>query len=218
MKENIIKYHNKKLIIFDMDGTLIDSGSIIANTINHVRVNSELSKMDDKILLENINNPDINSAKFFYEVDAFTPKHTQLFESYYEEHHLKDIILYDGIKELLENISQKSNAPTLTIATNASTSFAISMTKHLDIYRYFDYIIGADKVANHKPSPDMVNTVIDRYEFDKKEIVLIGDSYKDKMASDEAGIETILVNWGFTKFDDKHQVIKSVEELSNILV
>jgi phosphoglycolate phosphatase len=209
----------KKLIIFDMDGTLINSGNIIANTINHVRLNSGLSKMDDKILLENINNPDINSAEFFYEVDAFTPRHSELFESYYEEHHLEEIVLYDGIKELLEELSQKPNSPTLTIATNAHTNFAISMTKHLDINRYFDYIIGADKVANHKPAPDMVNEVINRYKFDKDEIILIGDSHKDKIASDKAGIETILVNWGFTKFDDKkYQVAQSVEELGSVLI
>jgi phosphoglycolate phosphatase len=50
-----------------MDGTLINSSTIISDTINYVRTNIGLSQMDQKTLLENINNPHINPAEFFYE-------------------------------------------------------------------------------------------------------------------------------------------------------
>ena len=69
----------KELIIFDMDGTLIDSGNVISNTINFVRTNLGLPLMPKEDLLKNINNPDINSAKFFYGTQAFTPEQTKLF-------------------------------------------------------------------------------------------------------------------------------------------
>jgi len=80
-----------------MDGTLINSGAIISNTINYVRINTGLKPMDSKILLENINNPNINPAKFFYNTDIFTPKHSKLFEEYYDANCLKLVELYDGI-------------------------------------------------------------------------------------------------------------------------
>jgi phosphoglycolate phosphatase len=130
-----------KSIIFDMDGTLIDSGNVIANAINHVRVNSGLDVMEKNYLLQNINNPHINTAQFFYGTDNFTNKHTQLFEDYYHKHCISDIRLYDGIEQLLEKL--KDNF-ILTIATNASTVFALQMTEHLNIQHYFKDIIGAD--------------------------------------------------------------------------
>jgi phosphoglycolate phosphatase len=211
---------NKKLIIFDMDGTLINSGNIIADTINYVRVQSGLELMEKKILLENINNPNINSAKFFYGIDAFTPKHIEQFESYYEEHHLKELVLYDGIKKLLEKLYHKKYI--LTIATNAHTNFAVSMTTHLGINRYFDFIIGADKVDKPKPNSQMIKKVIkeviknhNNIEFKLDDIVLIGDSHKDLMASKDADIECILVNWGFTKFNNSDENIETNQKIAN---
>ncbi len=56
----------KELIIFDMDGTLINSGNVITNTINFVRSNLGLEPIEKHIMLEQINNPDINSSEFFY--------------------------------------------------------------------------------------------------------------------------------------------------------
>ncbi len=205
---------NKKSIIFDMDGTLINSGNIIANTINHVRVNSGLEIMPKNVLLENINNPHINTAQFFYNVDKFTAKHTELFETYYEEHCVSDIVLYDGILELLESLNGKFN---LTIATNASTDFAIQMTKHLNIFDYFDDIIGADEVEKPKPSPDMLNILIDKYNYDKNHTVLVGDSHKDVMSANSAGIDSILVHWGFSNHNDD-EAVHTVKQLEDMLL
>ena len=199
----------QKAIIFDMDGTLINSGNIIANTINHVRVNSGLEAMDKKYLLENINNPHINSAEFFYGTEQFTDKHTKLFETYYEEHYISDIVLYDGITELLETI--KDNF-VLTIATNASTIFAIQMTQYLNIHHYFKDIIGADKVVKAKPHPDMLNVLIKKHNFDRNDTILVGDSHKDIISASSANISSILVNWGFTNYDkDALETVKELE-------
>lgn len=191
-----------------MDGTLINSGNIIANTINHVRIHSGLEAMDKIYLLQNINNPHINSAEFFYGTEQFTDKHTKLFEDYYEEHCVSDIILYDGIIKLLENLKGKFD---LTIATNASTIFAIQMTKHLNIKHYFKDIIGADKVKNAKPHPDMINILIKKHNFNRNNTILVGDSHKDVMSANSANIDSLLVNWGFTNHDK--DALETIEEL-----
>lgn len=211
----IIKLMKKqqKSIIFDMDGTLINSGNIIANTINHVRVHSGLEAMEKEYLLQNINNPHINSAEFFYGTDNFTKKHTKLFETYYEEHCVSDIVLYDGIIELLENIKDDF---ILTIATNASTVFAIQMTKHLKIHHYFTDMIGADKVAKAKPHPDMLNVLIQKHNFDINNTILVGDSQKDLMSATSANIDSILVNWGFTNHDEN--ALDNVSQLQDELL
>ena len=202
-----------KSIIFDMDGTLINSGNIIANTINHVRVNSGLNIMEKSYLLENINNPHINPAQFFYETEQFTPKHTELFETYYDEHCISDIELYDGIEKLLKVLKNKF---TLTIATNASTNFALQMTEHLDIQHYFKDIIGADKVEQSKPHPDMLNALIKKHNFNRNKTILVGDSHKDLLSANSANIGSILVNWGFTNHEED-EAVHTIEELEKRL-
>ncbi len=56
-----------RLIMFDMDGTLVNSSKAITNTINYVRENTGLHRLEDKYILEHINKPEINSAEFFME-------------------------------------------------------------------------------------------------------------------------------------------------------
>ena len=198
----------KELIIFDMDGTLIDSGDVISNTINYVRTNIGLDIMPKEELLTNINNPDINSAEFFYGTNAFTDEQTKLFGEYYDTNCISDIALYDGIKELLEEISQHF---TLSIATNASVEFAKKMIEHLDIDHYFDFIIGSNEVVTPKPHPEMLLSTVESLDIKIKHSILVGDSNKDKNAAIACEMDYILVNWGFTEHDCDSVISNTIE-------
>lgn len=199
---------NKQLIIFDMDGTLINSGDVITNTINFVRKNLDLETIPKDIMLKNLNNPDINSAEFFYGTSEFTPEQTELFGKYYDENCTKDISLYDGIYDLLESL--ENDGMTLSVATNASVEFARKMLKALDIEKFFSYVIGANMVKNHKPSPDMLEKTLEELSFDVNEAMLVGDSQKDIRAAKAINMDYTLVNWGFTEHEN---AINSIEEL-----
>jgi len=194
---------NKKLIIFDMDGTLIDSGDVITNTINFVRDNLGLKKIPKKEMLSQLNNPDINSSEYFYGTKSFTDEQTELFTQYYNENCIKDINLYSGIKELLESLQSNYR---LSIATNASRDFAVKMCQHLDIDHHFDLIVGASCVQNPKPSPDMLIKTLQELDIDHKHSILVGDSHKDIRAADAAQMDSILVNWGFSQYEEKNTV------------
>jgi len=204
---------NKQLIIFDMDGTLINSGDVITNTINYVRSNLGLEKISKDIMLAQLNNPDINAAEFFYGTSEFTPEQTELFTKYYDENCVKDISLYDGIYELLEFL--KTQNYTLSVATNASSTFAIKMLKSLDIYKFFSLVVGADMVENAKPKPDMLELTLEKLKFDVKDAVLVGDSLKDTRAAKAINMRYILVNWGFSKYENE---ISNIEDLKNKLI
>jgi len=204
----------KQLIIFDMDGTLINSGDVISNTINYVRTNLGLDIMPKEELLTNINNPDINSAEFFYGTSAFTDEQTKLFGEYYDNNCISDISLYDGIKELLEEINEHF---TLSIATNASVEFAKKMIEYLNIDHHFDYIIGANEVASPKPHPEMLLNTIESLNIEIKHSILIGDSNKDKNAAVACEMDYLLVNWGFTKHEED-SVISNTTELNRKLL
>jgi len=208
------KLSNKKLIIFDMDGTLIDSGDAISNTINFVRTNIGLEPMPKEQLLQNINNPDINSAKYFYGTSEFTPEQTELFGKYYDEHCVSDIQIYDGIKQL---VSELSNKYTLCVATNASKEFAVKMLESVEILEYFKIVIGSMCVKKPKPAPDMLLSICKQLNIKPQDAVLIGDSLKDKQAASSCNMECILVNWGFSNhlISDKN-VVTSVSQLYDI--
>ncbi|HIP12102.1 MAG TPA: HAD family hydrolase [Arcobacter sp.] len=197
-----------KLIIFDMDGTLIDSGNVITNTINYVRSNLGLESIDKNTMLEQLNNPDINSAEFFYGTSEFTDKQTELFTKYYDENCVNDIKLYDGIEELLKELKKDY---ILSVATNASQEFAKKMLDFLDISKYFNYVVGANMVSSPKPSPDMLLNTLEVLKVKKENAILIGDSQKDARAAKNSNMDFILVNWGFSE-EDKDGA-SSIEEL-----
>ena len=200
----------KELIIFDMDGTLIDSGDVITNTINFVRNNLGLEEIEKHIMLEQLNNPDINSAEYFYGTQEFTTQQTELFTEYYNKNCIKDIKLYEGIEELLNSLQKDFK---LTIATNASRDFAIRMIKHLNIDKYFDIVIGASCVAKPKPHPDMVLKTLNDLQIHHHKSILIGDSLKDIRAAQAANVDSILVDWGFSNYENHNDTIKSSNEL-----
>lgn len=200
-----------KTIIFDMDGTLIDSGDIIADTINYVRSHFDLQPLEKLDLLCNVNNPEIHPPLYFYEVETYSQKHIELFESFYHQNFMDKIRLYDGIFELL---SEFSNHFRYAIATNAHTLVAKNMVKHLKIDHHFEKIVGADDVKNAKPHPDMICKILQDLNLEKDDVFLIGDSKKDALAASNAGIDSLLVNWGFSEHDE---AISDISELKNIL-
>ena len=191
-----------------MDGTVVNTGTMIAKTINYVRKHMNLEPMPEKEMLQNLNDPDINGAEFFYGTKYFTDEQTKLFEEYYHENCIVGVELYDGMREPLDECSKKY---TLSIATNAHTDFAKKILSHLDVDNHFSMIIGADKVKKPKPHPEMVIKTMQKLMFDKKNAILIGDSLKDKQSAISAGIEYKLVNWGFSEHTEN--VIESIEEL-----
>ena len=89
------------------------------------------------------------------------------------------------------------------------------MLNHLEIENYFSSIVGYNDVEKPKPNPDMVNILLDKYSIKKQNAQLVGDSNKDIMAATNAGIEGILVNWGFSNYND---ALNSVEELEKKII
>ncbi len=199
-----------KLIIFDMDGTLVNSSKAITNTINYVRKNIGLTYLENNYILEKINDPDINSAQFFYETPNFTKEQISLFEEYYNKNCLIDLELYEGIKELIDDLK---NDFILTVATNANSQYAKKMLNYVGIGDYFPTILGYDSVINPKPHPEMINKILNKHNIVNTNAQLVGDSHKDIMAASKAGVDSILVNWGFS--NHKENAIETVTELKH---
>ena len=198
-----------------MDGTLINSSQVIANAINFVRGNMDLTPMEDDYILRSINEELINPAKHFYGIEAFEPIHEEWFSSYYSQNHDQEIELYEGIEDILEGL--KSKDAKLAIATNAYRISTLESLKHLEIYEFFDEIVTFDDVDKMgKPNPDMLFRVLDNLQIASNDSIFIGDSHKDRVASQRAKIDFLMVNWGFSEHDS--DVVDSTQKLHNILI
>ena len=201
-----------KYIIFDMDGTIIDSSAIISNSINYVRSKLGLPPMERKVILEAVNDTSIHRPKFFYGVEEYEPRHVEWFREYYSQNHHKETVLFTGIKELLEELRPHFR---YALATNAYKDSAMQILKHLDLEKYFDLIVCGDEVKHPKPAPDMIEKIVDHFGSKKNEIVLVGDGKTDEEAAKNAGIPFIKVNWGWQRYED---AVESVEELKERLL
>jgi phosphoglycolate phosphatase len=203
----------KELIIFDMDGTLVNSSLTIANAINHVRQNLGFEPMDQEYILKLVNDHTINPAQTFYHAKAFDQDHERWFSEYYTKNHDTELVLYDGIKELLDTLKDKGH--TLAVATNAYRGSTIESLTHLEVHEHFDAIACYDDVPQGKPHPDMLYKILDELGHRSHNALFIGDGPRDELASKRAEIDYIMVDWGFTDHTD---AVRTVEDLNKILL
>jgi phosphoglycolate phosphatase len=205
----------KELYIFDMDGTLINSAKVIVNAINYVRDNMGLAAMDDEFIIKSINEELVNPAQHFYGIEAFEPIHEEWFSSYYSQNHDTQIELYEGIDAILNGL--KSKDAKLAVATNAYRVSTMESLKHVGIYELFDEIVTFDDVNKMgKPHPDMLHRLLDNLQVASNHSIFIGDSHKDRIASQRANIDFLMVNWGFSDHEDN--VVDSTKKLYELLI
>lgn len=202
------------LAIFDMDGTLADSSVVLANAINYVRSKYNLKPLPKDEIIYQINNPECNYASYFYNKEFITAKDEEWFKEYYSRHHNSDLVLFDGVKEMLTKL--KGFGIKLAVATNAYRVSTLEALTHLEIENFFDEIVCFDDVKEPKPSPAMLFLLLERCKESSRSSIFIGDSQRDYLASKAANIEFVLVDF-VNKKDKPMQVAKKIEEFFSII-
>ncbi|PSM51673.1 phosphoglycolate phosphatase-like HAD superfamily hydrolase [Campylobacter blaseri] len=204
-----------KAIIFDMDGTLIDSKKAIEATINEMRKSIGLEpNLDSDFIVEIINNPEKNYIKEFYGLDSITIEQKINFEKSFRKNYDLYAKAYDGIKEMLEKCREKGYL--ITLASNAPKDSLQAILKKTGIIEYFDLIEGASKDTPQKPDPTMLNLVMKELKNEYGNNVkgcFVGDSIKDEEAAINAKMPYIQVTWGFGRDSNKYQNVSEVDKL-----
>jgi len=209
----------QKIVIFDMDGTLIDSKKDITISVNYVRkVNHNLPPLSEEFIVEAINMHERNLPYLFYKTETYEQRDRELFEKHYKKQCIEHPYLYEGVEEMLHTL--KANGVKMSVATNAPTLFAKTMLQHLQVADLFDEIVGADRVKASKPNPEMIELILRFYNFNKEsdKAWMIGDNSKDMQSGENAGIETIFVTWGFSSDGTYNTVVEEPKEILNIIL
>lgn len=209
----------KKIVIFDMDGTLIDSAHDITQSINHVRQTIYgLLPMENKHVVEAINAPSRNLAKIFYDTEIYEIRAKELFEEHYYDQCIRNVQAYEGIADLLEML--RFHSVHVGVATNAPSLFAKRMLSHLKLADHFSLIVGADMVDTPKPNPQMLDMILELHRFERgtDRAWMIGDNEKDLEAAKRAGITGIFAKWGFGSASSYENGISHPSELAGFIL
>ena len=213
----------KKLLIFDLDGTLIDTLEDLKNAVNyalkirkyHERTKEQIRRAIGngvaKLIARSI--PDGEANKDY--IDTLND-----FKKYYASHSVDFTIPYSGVLEALINL--KSQGYLLAVATNKLTEISRPLIE--GFYPHiFDYIQGDEPNMERKPSPMMVTSLCQRFNVSKDEAFYIGDTDVDMETAVNSGVDFVLVTYGYRTKNEllelcpNQPTIDSISELSDYL-
>jgi len=209
-------------LVFDLDGTLIDSRRDIATALNRLRTELRLPPL----ALDQVVTMVGEGAKVLVR-RALADWHGEptkailnRYLSYYEEVCLDTTVPYPGIGEMLAEL-----APTyrMAVLSNKGERLSVEILEGLDLAWRFKEILGGDSLPTRKPSPAGLNALADRFDVPVERLMLIGDSRIDAETARNAGCAFALVEWGFQRSPgadglDADLLVSSPEELVQKLV
>ncbi|MBL7685067.1 MAG: HAD-IA family hydrolase [Deltaproteobacteria bacterium] len=182
------------LILFDLDGTLINSKADIANAVNFSLAAEGFPTLPKATIESFVGHGLMNLIEDV--LGKPTPEEAkrvaQQFKIYYDAHLLDETTLYPGVREFLES---KAHHP-MGVVTNKPYGFSKKILEGLKIDHYFKWLIGGDSLPVQKPSPKMLDPIFESFPF-SADTLLVGDSQIDVDCGKAAGIRTCGVTYGY---------------------
>jgi phosphoglycolate phosphatase len=194
-------------LLFDLDGTLIDSKTDLANSINLMLADLGRSTLTEatiggfvgdgvRVLVRRcLTATDPNQQA---PDEALHARGIQLMHSHYANEMLKTTRLYPQVSETLAALDNKRKG----VVTSKEVRFTRIILEHFDIAHYFDAIIGGDTTPLRKPDPGPVLEAMKQLNSSASETVMIGDSENDVIAGKRAGTYTCAVSYGFRSAEE----------------
>ncbi len=186
---------NVKLVIFDLDGTLVNSSKDITNALNHAIKPHGFNPLTEEDTIKMVGDGLTRLVEKLLGPDNQHIKETVLnsFISYYTEH-LSDFSKpYPMVKETLAKLDKYKKA----VISNKREFLSKKLLHDLDLLRFFDTVLGSDSASEKKPSPEPIKKVLSSLKVIPEDAVIVGDSDNDILAGKKAGIKTIGVTYGY---------------------
>ena len=189
-------------IIFDLDGTLTDSGPGVVNSIKHALTKFDIDIPEDEKLYRFIGTPLVDSFKKYY---SFSNEQAELAVKYYREYFTEKGIyensLYPGIHDLLKNLHEFGCC--LNIATLKPKIYTDRVLQHFGIADYFTHSLGPELDETQKDKIQIISELLTLLnQTNKNRCVMIGDTKYDVLAARQNGIYSIAVTYGYGSNDE----------------
>ena len=210
----------KKLVIFDLDGTLLDTIADLAESANHALKQLGYPTRDVEKIRTFVGNG-VNKLLFRALPDEEKTEENMMrmrthFVPYYDAHNADLSAPYPGIVALLEELQAKGLR--MAVASNKYQEATVKLVKHYFPMIDFVEVLGQREGINVKPDPTIVFDILQKAGVSKEETLYVGDSGVDMQTAINAGVDAIGVTWGFrprTELEDFHPMglIDQAEEL-----
>ena len=184
-----------KTLILDFDGTLADTKKSIVETMKIVAEDFKIKDFDEQLIKSLIGLPlRTTFEKVFLLDEKLIQEATLVYRKHYNEIAIDTITFFDGVKETLLDFHQ--NGINLTVASSKGKESLVKILKKQGIYDVFSFVGGEEDALNKKPSPDIVNLIIDTFKYQPQECLVVGDTIFDIEMGQRAGLDTCGVTYG----------------------
>ncbi|MDY0191245.1 MAG: HAD-IA family hydrolase [Desulfuromonas sp.] len=186
-----------KALLFDLDGTLVDSALDLANTVNQLRQHLGLEALKQTTALSYVGDGATKLVQRALNTEVVQPQHLQLFLQLYADNLLKHSDCYPGVREFVAHHQHKSPATAMAVVSNKPHHLAVALLRGLDFLSPFRLVIGGDSLAHKKPHPLPILHTLKQLQVEPKNCVMIGDHATDLLSAKAAGCASCFCHYGF---------------------
>ncbi len=212
-----------KAIIFDLDGTLLNTLNDLADSVNHILTSHNMKNRTVDEIRSFIGNgiPTLIARSVPENTDTDTLRIcVEEMQVYYKAHADIKTKPYDGITELLSELKTK-NIASAVVTNKAEDSAKLLCNRKFG--NMFSFVIGDNGKDRLKPAPDNVFRALRLLDVNKEDVLYVGDSDVDMVTAKNAGLRSVGVSWGFRDSDvlkkcGADYIIHSPEELLNLII
>ncbi|HVP66964.1 MAG TPA: HAD-IA family hydrolase [Anaeromyxobacteraceae bacterium] len=182
-----------RAVLFDLDGTLIDSVPLIVQSMQHAFA-GRVRAPSVAEWVARIGTPLEGMIRAWAEDDADVALLKERYKQHQREHHDAMVKAFPGVPELLERLGARGTA--MAVVTSKLESSAMRSLEHLGLARHFRAVVGLEATARHKPDPEPVRHALSLLRAASAEAAFVGDSPHDVAAGNGAGVATVAGLWG----------------------
>lgn len=195
--------HSIKFVIFDLDGTLIDSRLDLAHSVNAALRHIHRPELPDDVIASYVGDgaPVLIQRALGPEADdqLLVRKGLEFFLSYYREHKLDHTIVYPGVRDALASIQSSGNGVPrkLAVLSNKPVNPSRAIVESLGLGGYFTQVYGGNSFATKKPDPEGALKLVSEAGVRPDQTAMVGDSHVDIRTGHNAALWTVAVKYGF---------------------